>query len=594
MLIINISLMQLLLNFWKKIGGNYRFKFCLLFLLALVSSIAEVVSIGLIVPFLGILVSPDDILNNNVIYSLANYFQISKAKDLLTPITLIFIISSALSGMIRVLLVVYQTRLGYSIGGFLSITIFRRTLEQSYQDHVRQNSSEVISGIAQKTDGVVNGIVLPLISILSASVLISSITTLLFYASSYESLMILGVFTILYALIIRSSKKILIKSGEVISKDRIYLIKILQESLGAIRDIIIDNSKEYYCRLYELADIRVRRAQTTITVIASTPRYVIESIATIAIALIAKLLVGDDDKISQQIPYLGVLALSAQRLLPLFQQTYHGWTQIQSNIQSLMDVMSYVNNKTYLSLHSEKKHIVNIGSFEKSIQLEKISFGYDLSKPLVLKNINLEIFKGERLGIIGATGSGKSTLLDIILMLLQTNSGNILVDGIKMDALNARSWQNQIAHVPQTIFLADASIYENIAFGIDIKRIDRDLVHFVSEQAQIASTISNWDNGYETIVGERGVRLSGGQRQRIGIARALYKKSSVIIFDEATSALDENTEAEVMQAIEMLNKNITLVICAHRTTTLKNCTKIVELANGVVNRIGTYEEIIGA
>jgi ATP-binding cassette subfamily B protein len=592
MLIINISSLQLLLEFWKKIGSHYRLKFSLLLLLALVSSIAEVVSIGLIVPFLGILVSPDDMLNNEIVYSIAHYFNILSTKDLLTPITLIFIIASALSGIIRVLLVVYQTRLGYSVGGFLSITIFRNTLEQPYQDHIRENSSEVISGIAQKTDGVVNGIVLPLISILSALVLMSSITTLLFYASSYESLMILGIFAILYIVIIKYSKKILMKSGEIISKDRIYLIKILQESLGAIRDIIIDNSKQYYCHLYELADIRVRKAQTTVTIIASTPRYVIESIATIAIALIAKLLVGNDDNISQQIPYLGILALSAQRLLPLFQQTYHGWTQVQSNIKSLIDVMYYLQKKSYLSVSNKNTQITNVGPLERSIQLERISFGYDSNKPLVLKNINLEILKGERVGIIGATGSGKSTLLDIILILLQQNCGNIVVDGVTINAFNARGWQNQVAHVPQTIFLADASIYENIAFGIESEKIDKDLVHFVSEKAQIASTISTWDKGYDTVVGERGVRLSGGQRQRIGIARALYKQSSVIIFDEATSALDEKTESEVMQAIEMLEKNITLIICAHRTTTLKKCTKIVELVNGSVSRVGTYEEII--
>jgi ATP-binding cassette subfamily B protein len=212
--------------------------------------------------------------------------------------------------------------------------------------------------------------------------------------------------------------------------------------------------------------------------------------------------------------------------------------------------------------------------------------------PYVLKQINLKIAKGSRVGFMGTTGSGKSTLLDIVMGLLQPTDGSLEIDGKTVSLLNHRAWQAHIAHVPQAIFLADSTIEENIAFGVPKDKIDLQRVRQAAQQAQIAESIESWPKQYQTFVGERGIRLSGGQRQRIGIARALYKKADVIIFDEATSALDNETEQAVMQAIEGLSKDLTLLIIAHRLSTLKNCTQIVELGEGSIKRLGTYQEIV--
>lgn len=221
-----------------------------------------------------------------------------------------------------------------------------------------------------------------------------------------------------------------------------------------------------------------------------------------------------------------------------------------------------------------------------------MNFRYENQLPIVLKDINLNIKKGSRIGFIGSTGGGKSTLIDIIMGLLSPSGGTLEIDGQVITSSNNRAWQDHIAHVPQTIFLADSTIEENIAFGIPREMIDSSRVRAAAQQAQIAETIEAWPSQYQTIVGERGVRLSGGQRQRIGIARALYKQADVIVFDEATSALDYETEEAVIQSIKGLSENLTLIIVAHRLTTLKYCSQIVELQDGSIKRICSYDEVI--
>jgi ATP-binding cassette subfamily B protein len=230
--------------------------------------------------------------------------------------------------------------------------------------------------------------------------------------------------------------------------------------------------------------------------------------------------------------------------------------------------------------------------FQKEIGIKCLSFRYTLQTPWVLNNLNLTIAKGSRVGFVGTTGSGKSTLLDIVMGLLQPTDGALEIDGQIVTPANNRAWQAHIAHVPQAIFLADSTIEENIAFGVPKDQIDPERVRQAAQQAQISEIIETWPKQYQTFIGERGIRLSGGQRQRIGIARALYKQADVIIFDEATSALDNETEQAVMQAIESLSEDLTILIIAHRLTTLKNCTQIVELGDGGIKRAGIYQDIV--
>jgi ATP-binding cassette subfamily B protein len=307
------------------------------------------------------------------------------------------------------------------------------------------------------------------------------------------------------------------------------------------------------------------------------------------IAALAYTLAQQSDGIAKAIPVLGALALGAQRMLPMMQQAYASWSSIQGGQASLKDTLDLLDQPLpdYASHPS-----VNPLPFRNRVLLNQLSFRYSPQSPWVLKDINLHIIKGSRVGFTGTTGSGKSTLLDIVMGLLVPTEGSFEVDGQVITTSNHRAWQAHIAHVPQVIFLADSSIEENVAFGQQKNKIDHERVRRAASQAQIADTIETWPDKYQTFVGERGIRLSGGQRQRIGIARALYKQADVIIFDEATSALDNETEQAVMQAIEGLSEDLTILIIAHRLTTLRNCTQIVELADGGVRRIGSYQEIV--
>jgi ABC-type bacteriocin/lantibiotic exporter with double-glycine peptidase domain len=286
---------------------------------------------------------------------------------------------------------------------------------------------------------------------------------------------------------------------------------------------------------------------------------------------------------------LGGLALGAQRILPLLQSLYSNFTSIRGGAESLLGVLELLDQP--LPSYAGALEVDPI-PFRTDINICNLSFRYVDHGELILRKINLKIAKGTRLGIMGETGSGKSTLLDILMGLLTATEGGIFVDGIRLDAKNNRNWQRRIAHVPQTIFLSDSTIAENIAFGVPKNEIDYRRVKLVAAAAKIADTIESLEIGYDTRVGESGVRLSGGQRQRIGIARALYKNANVIVLDEATSALDGNTENAVMDSISNLGRDITTITVAHRLSTLRRCNVVVELHQGSIARVGSFEEVI--
>ena len=397
-------------------------------------------------------------------------------------------------------------------------------------------------------------------------------------------------FGFIYVVVIFTTKKALARDSERINRESNQVVKALQEGLGGIRDVLIDGTQTTYCDIYRNADLPLRRATANIAIISGCPRYAIEALGMMLIAGLAFSLAGGSSGIVNAIPVLGALALGAQRLLPVLQQAYANWSLIRGGQASLIDTLDLLNQE--LPDHANEQMIVPL-DFKRSITLSNLGFKYSKNATWVLQGLNLTIPKGSRIGFIGATGSGKSTLLDIIMGLLQPTNGNMVIDDVVVTAKNNRAWQTHIAHVPQAIFLADTSIAENIAFGVPLDQIDHVRVRQAAQKAQIAAAIESWENQYQTFVGERGVRLSGGQRQRIGIARALYKQADVIVFDEATSALDNQTESAVMSAIEDLGDDLTVIIVAHRLTTLKNCTQVVDLEDGKIKQIGSYMNIIG-
>jgi ATP-binding cassette, subfamily B, bacterial PglK len=352
------------------------------------------------------------------------------------------------------------------------------------------------------------------------------------------------------------------------------VVKALQEGLGGIRDVLLDGTQPAYCHIYQRADAPLRRAQASITFISQSPRFLMESIGMVLFAALALGMNHGPQGALAALPILGALALGAQRLLPALQQGYAAWSSIIGYQSSTQEVLELLDQP----LPPEASQPLPAPlPFKKLIQFDSVKFRYTSETPWVIDNLSFNIPKGTRVGFVGKTGSGKSTCLDMLMGLLKPSSGRIMVDGTILNQQNLRSWQRNIAHVPQSIFLADISLAENIAFGVPPENIEMKRVKEAARQAHIADFIESSPQGYKALVGERGIRLSGGQRQRIGIARALYKQATVLVFDEATSALDHETEQAVMEAIESLSADLTILIIAHRLTTIKNCAQIIEI-----------------
>lgn len=583
------SLSSQLRVLWGHIGARRRRQFVMLLVLMVFASVAEMISIGAVLPFLAVLMAPERIFAHAAAGPFIRFLNINAPGELLLPLTLLFVGTALFAGGVRVLLLWASVRLAFSTGADLSSSIYRRTLFQPYAVHVTRNSSTVIAGIVSKVSSVINNVITPVLTLMTSAILLVAILIILLAIDPLISLTAFASFGLIYLLIIKLSNKLKRRNGQRIATESTQVVKALQEGLGGIRDVLLDGSQATYCRIYRAADLPLRRAQGTNQIVSLSPRYVIEALGMTLIAVIAYRLAGAPSGVADGLPVLGALAIGAQRLLPVMQHAYAAWSSIQGGQAMFQDALDLLAQP--LPDHAEQPVSEPI-PFAKAVTLSDLAFRYTDATPWVFENLNLEIRKGNRVGIIGATGCGKSTLLDIIMGLLLPTRGSMAVDGKVLDAANCRAWQAHIAHVPQTIFLTDSTIEENIAFGVPGDKIDHARVREAARQAQIAADIESWPEQYRTSVGERGIRLSGGQRQRIGIARALYKRADVIVFDEATSALDSDTELAVMQAIEGLSENLTVLIIAHRVSTLKNCSEIIELGSGGRVRLGTYRELV--
>jgi ATP-binding cassette subfamily B protein len=582
------NLTNLLIRLWHHLSKRRQSQFILLLGLMLTSAVAEVVSLGAVLPFLGILVAPDRLFNNNIVADLAHAFGISSPDQMVLPLTIAFCAAALMAGAIRILLLWVITRLTFATGAELSIEVYRRTLYQPYKVHVSRNSSEVIGGITNKVNGVV-GVLLSSLTLVSSSVLLVAIMlTLMAIDPMVASVAAVG-FGISYAAITWISRRQLHRNSQRIANEQTQVIKALQEGLGGIRDVLLDGTQPVYCEIYRVADNPLRRAQGNNAVIAQSPRYLMEALGLVMIAALAYALSRKEEGIATALPVLGALALGAQRLLPALQQIYYAWASIAGNYASLADVITLLDQPLPADLLEPAPVPLII---QNDIRFEAVRFRYSSKGPWVLDEFNLNIPKGGRVGFVGSTGSGKSTTMDLLMGLLLPTEGKLLVDGQPIIGSRLRAWQQSIAHVPQNIYLADTTLAENIAFGVPKKDIDFGRVQQAARQAQIAEFIESRPEGYQAYVGERGILMSGGQRQRIGIARALYKQAHVLVFDEATSALDNATEKSVMDSIEGLSKDLTIVLIAHRLTTLRRCDTIIELKHGKVVAQGTYEQLI--
>jgi ATP-binding cassette, subfamily B, bacterial PglK len=577
------------INFlWQKLNAKRKKQLFWLLLLTILTSIVEVISIGAVMPFLGALTSPEILYQNKYILQLLYWLSIEGTEQLLPLFSLIFAILILISGGLRILLLWVQTRISFAIGVDLDEEIYLNSLHKSYSEYLTSVSSELISGLTSKTSQVVTQFIIPLLLISSSSLILLTILSLLIMINPIIAISSLMGFGLIYLGIYLAVRKNLEDSSKKIGSYQDRVVKIIQESVGGFRDILIDGLQPVFHKVHLEANLTLKRAMGNNQIIANTPRFAIEAIAMAFVIIIANIFINSANGVVDILPILGLIALSAQRLLPVLQQIFSSISQIKGINNTAGDVVKLLSQGEGHRQYSEKILKPSRLHFKHCIALSNVSYRYSSNEPWIFQNLDFEFIKGEKIGIIGKTGSGKSTLIDMLIGLLPPTKGKFMIDNKIIRAENVQAWQEHIAHVPQTIFLLDATIAENIAFGLPLEEINHSLVQQAAKSAQIADSIELWKEGYDTIVGENGIRLSGGQRQRIGIARALYKKSDVIIFDEATSALDATTEENVMKAIRDLNGNITILIIAHRLTTLEGCDRVININN--INNINLNNE----
>lgn len=577
-----------LLRLWLHLGPKRRKHFIFLLGLMLLSAFAEVASLGAVLPFLGLLTAPEMVFTYPGVSGLVSALGITSPDQLVVPVTIIFAVTALLAGALRILLLWASTRLAYASGADLSLDIYRRTLYQPYPVHLARNSSEVISGITNKV-AIAVSVLNQSLTFISSSVLLVAVMLALLVIDPQTALVSLVVFGGAYGVISWLTRSKLRDNSRKIASEQTCVVKALQEGLGGVRDVLLDGTQPVYCNVFSRASGELRRAQANNVFIGGSPRFAMEALGMVLIALLAYSFSIRSGGMSTVLPVLGALALGAQRMLPALQHAYNAWATIRGSHTSLSETINLLDQPVAPELLLPPPAALH---FREELRFENVSFRYSPDGAWILRDLSFVIPKGAFVAFVGNTGSGKSTTLDLLMGLLKPTQGEFLLDGSPLSGNQVRAWQRTIAHVPQNIYLADTTLIENIAFGVPRAEVDMAKVLKAAHQANISNFIDELADGYNTFVGERGVRLSGGQRQRIGIARALYKQANVLVFDEATSALDNATEKSVMYAIQNLSQDLTIILIAHRLTTVQRCDTIFELNNGSIVSQGSYQVLL--
>jgi ABC-type multidrug transport system fused ATPase/permease subunit len=572
---------------WRHASPRRRWQFWLVVALMLVGAMAELVTIGAVIPLLVIASDPHRLASLPVVGGAAEHWlQASGIRPIYAAAALLGV-SALVATLLRIALNGVSQRFVFAFHRDMVAALYARMLRQPYEWYTRQHSSIMLSAI-EKADTMAVAVMAPLLNSFTSlcmALVLGGFMLAIDWAAALIALAVVG--SIYGSIMVVSRAKVRSASirEAVLRSSR---LRVLQDSLGGIREIILDETEGLFeARMLSLQN-ELRHISVYANLLSLTPRIVVEGTIIALVAVLALFFDTQPGGIVHALPALGALGLAAQRILPMVQFVYYGAVSYSLKRETVAELAGLLD----LPLPAASTGSAAPLPLRHGIQLAHLGFAYDDGHQ-ALANINLTIGKGERIGLIGKSGSGKSTLADVIMGLLAPQDGQLLVDGKPLAPHDMAAWRRQIAHVPQAIFLSDESIAANIAFGHAGHSIDRERAAAAARQAGLGEMLARLPEGLDTMVGERGVRLSGGQRQRIGIARALYKQASVLVLDEATSALDNATEEEVMQAVADLGNDLTVVIIAHRLSTVAGCDRIYRLEHGALVASGSYAQVVG-
>ena len=573
-----------LISFLKR---STKIKLAFILVIMLLNSLLEFITIGSMIPFLTFVSNPNKALEIKSLNLFAELFNIQEISQLFICISILFLLIIVSSGFIKIICIKLINDFSSILKIELGNKLYRKILYQDYKFHLNTNSSKLISSQIQQLDSalaVLNQFMLISLSILSMSGIIFSLIFI-----NGKMVIFLTIFSfIFYFAASYFTKKYVDLYGKIIFETRVNIIKIVQESLGYIRQIIIDDSHQFFIKEYNKSNSKNAIANSLSTTIAQLPRYLMEIIILSGLVLVIMIFYLNGYDFYNSISIFGAFILGLQKLLPLFQKTFtsiYFIRQDRLNLYAVVSLLKETNKST--SLISNNRNLIELNN---DLEFRNISFSYsNNTENKVLENINFQFQKGDIIGIVGKTGAGKSTFIDLILGLAEPTSGNIYIDGKKMNPISFRDFRLSVSSVPQNYFLLDRTIEENIIFGQSNSDINYSLLSNVLEMSMLKEFVNSLPDGLKTYVGEDGVRLSGGQKQRIAIARALYKKHSLLILDEATSSVDSETELNILKNISNMNKRITILMIAHRLQTLKNCDYIIELTEKTLQKHSNLE-----
>jgi ABC-type multidrug transport system fused ATPase/permease subunit len=568
-----IKLFYLIKNFKKK------YLVALLFILAL-SAFLEICILGFLYILIKAFTNPDYYYGTFYFQFLIKLFNLTSNQELVLLISIFFITVCFLSGILRLFFIYISTLFLNYIGRAVGNLCYEKMIYQSFDFYFTNNTNAILSIFSTKLVFIFNSI-FNTINMFYNFIIFFLTFLILSYINFYVSILSTAFFIILYILIIFAFKKKIISNGSIIANEQPLNLKIIRETFNGFRDILLNNNQKFYADIFSNSNNKLLKAQDKFKFIYSIPRPIIETFLLVSVGFVIAINSNNYESLEKLLPFLATIAVAAQRILPILNQLYTSHATNLDQTESLRFIITFLSKET---ISSDKKKIKPL-EFSKSIALKNISFSYNSKTSLILEDINLNILAGSRIGIIGKSGSGKSTLADLILGIVNPIKGEILVDG-KSIINKKQSWYSKVANVPQNIFITEQSIAENIAFGVEKNKIDLNKVKKVAKQAKISDFIESKSGGYWSFIGEKGLKISVGQRQRIAIARALYKKSSLIVFDEATSSLDTDVEKLILNTIFNLNrKNYTLIIISHKFHNLKRCDSIYKIENSKLKKL---------